>query len=237
MTDVHGCWLPDDRRYSLAHDVWLQATADGTVRLGLMSPLVAFMGIATSFSFRPDEPVSERGRSVGTVESVRFTGAVRLPLAARVIERNGRLLSTPRLLNDDPYGEGWVVRIAPVSPSDVDRYTVPAEATVAELDERIRRLGIRCWPRVPDVELVELGLECSAIFAKLDDELARRPSGSAVLLVTDDPTSPIEMVRYTDRTGHAVLAHRTEDDRHYFLVRKRSEGDRGGVGTDGRRFG
>ena len=36
--------------------------------------------------------------------------------------------------------------------------------------------------------------------------------------MTDDPTSPIEMVRWTDQTGHAVLAHRREGDLHQFLV-------------------
>jgi len=54
----------------------------------------------------------------------------------------------------------------------------------------------------------------------LNDELRSRAAGEAVLLVTDDPTSPIEMERWSDQTGHRLLAHRREGELHEFLVRK-----------------
>jgi len=58
---------------------------------------------------------------------------------------------------------------------------------------------------------------------KLNEELAARAPGDAILLVTDDPTSPIEMVRWSDQTGHPVLAHRKEGTLHHFLVRKEAD--------------
>jgi len=63
-------------------------------------------------------------------------------------------------------------------------------------------------------------LECSAVLTKLNEELEQRAAGEAILLVTDDPTSPIEMVRWSDQTGHTVLAHRKEGNLHHYLVRK-----------------
>jgi glycine cleavage system H protein len=127
------------------------------------------------------------------------------------------------LLNDAPYGDGWVVRVRPQRPEDPGRLLESAQAIAARLEERIRSQRIRCWPATPDLEMYEIGIECSAILTKLNEELATRAPGEAILLVTDDPTSPIEMVRWADTTGHSVLAHRKEGTLHHFLVRKEAE--------------
>jgi glycine cleavage system H protein len=219
--DVEGCPLPEDRLYDLANDVWWQPEADGTAaRLGVLATLTSFAGRFTSLSFRPVEGVVGRGRSVATVESLRFTGAVRLPVEAEVLERNARVAERPRLVNDAPYGEGWVVRVRPARADDVAKYLEPATEVAGRLAERIRVQRIRCWPATPDFELFEIGVECSTVLTMLSEELARRPAGTHVLLVTDDPTSPIEMVRWSDQTGHPVLAHRREGTLQHFLVRK-----------------
>ncbi|HEY6238665.1 MAG TPA: hypothetical protein VIZ68_05720 [Thermoplasmata archaeon] len=217
--EVEGCDLPEDRLYDLDHDVWLQRSGDGrTATLGVLASLASFAGRFHTVGFRPVDGVVARGRSVATIESVRYTGAVRLPLDARVLERNPAIVARPKLLNDAPYGEGWVVVIAPVDGAADG--LVDAAGARERLAERIREMRIRCYPAAPDVEVYEIGAECSAILARLDEELAPRPARDVVLLVTDDPTSPIEMVRWTDRTGHSLLAHRKEGSLHHFLVRK-----------------
>jgi TusA-related sulfurtransferase len=70
------------------------------------------------------------------------------------------------------------------------------------------------------VQLYEIGLECSAVLTMLNEELAKRPAGIHLLLVTDDATSPIEMVRWSDQTGHTVQSYRKDGTLHQFLVRK-----------------
>jgi glycine cleavage system H protein len=219
--DVDGCPLPEDRLYDLEQDVWWAADPDArSARVGVIASLAAFAGPFQTVTFRPIEGAIARGRSVATVESVRFTGAVRLPVDAVLLERNEAIVRRPRLLNDAPYADGWVARVRPERPDDPSRHLETAAAVAPRLAERIRAQRIRCWPATPDVELYEIGLECSAVLTKLNEELAARPAGSAVLLVTDDPTSPIEMVRWSDQSGHALLAHRWEADLHHFLVRK-----------------
>jgi glycine cleavage system H protein len=219
--EILGCPLPEDRLYDLENDVWWQEdAADGRARVGVLAALASFAGPIRSFSFRPVEGVIARGRSVATVESVRYTGAVRLPVDARVVERNGRLVTHPRLLNDAPYTEGWVVTVRPERPEDARRFLAEAGAVAARLEERIRTQRIRCWPVTPELEMVEIGLECSAVLTKLNEEIARRTPGEALLLVTDDPTSPIEMIRWSDQTGHPILARRREENLFQFLVRK-----------------
>ena len=219
--EIGGCPVPEDRLYDLEHDVWyLRAPSGDLATVGLLGPLVWFAGPFRTVTFRPPTGTVARGRSVATVESVRFTGAVRLPLDGVVVERNAAIVERPRLLNDSPYDDGWVVRIRPTD----DRGSPPgletARAVADRLSERIRVQRIRCWPQTPDLELYEIGIECSAVLTMLNEELRGRPAGEAVLLVTDDPTSPIEMERWSDQTGHRLLAHRAEGNLHQFLVRK-----------------
>ena len=222
--EVGGCPLPEDRLYDLTNEVWWADDPEGgTARVGILGTLGAFVGPFRSFTFRPIEGAVGRGRSVATVESTRFTGAVRVPVDAVLVGRNEELVRRPRLLNDAPYGDGWVVRVRPVRPDDPGQLLETASSIAQRLEERIRVRRIRCWPATPDVELFEIGLECSAVLTRLNEELATRIAGDAVLLVTDDPTSPIEMVRWSDQTGHPVLAHRREGTLHQFLVRKEAE--------------
>ncbi len=222
--EIEGCVLPEDRLYDLENDTWWSSVDhDGTALVGLLGPLAAFAGRFGRVTFRPGKDEVARGRSVATVESVRYTGAVRMPVDGTIVARNDALLERPRLLNDAPYSDGWVVRVRPARPEDPARLLETAGAVAERLADRIRRQRIRCWPVLPDLEMFEIGRECSAILTQLNEELARRGPGEAVLVVTDDPTSPIEMVRWSDQTGHSLLAHRREESLHQFLVRKEAD--------------
>jgi glycine cleavage system H protein len=220
--DVGGCPVPEDRLYDLEHDVWYRPDAGaGTATVGVLGPLVWFAGRFVQVTYRDLHGTVARGRSVATIESVRFTGAVRLPVDADVVATNPAIVARPRLLNDAPYDDGWVVRVRPVTvPGPSSPRLRTAAEIAADLLERIRAQRIRCWPQTADVELFEIGIECSAVLTMLNEELRDRPPGAAVLLVTDDPTSPIEMERWSDQTGHRLLAHRSEGNLHQFLVRK-----------------
>ena len=219
--EVLGCALPEDRLYDPEQGVWWQdEPGRGTARVGLLATVGAFAGPFHTLTFRAVEGPQARGRSVATVESTRYTGAVRLPVEAEIVERNDVVRERPRWLNDRPYSDGWVVRARAIRPSEPATMMAPAAAVIGRLEEEIRRLRIRCWPLTPDAELIEVGVECAAVLVRLNEELDRRSPGEAVLLVTDDPTSPIEMVRWSDQTGQPVRAHRTEGALHQFLVEK-----------------
>jgi glycine cleavage system H protein len=218
--DVDGCPLPEDRRYDPENDLWaLVDESTGAVTIGLMAPLVNFAGKFVAVTFRDLAGLQPKGRSVATVESVRFTGAVRLPVAGTVLERNPAVPKRPKLLNDDPYSDGWVVRFRPADPRSIASLPTAWEAADA-VRQKIREMRIHCLPAAPDVEMFEIGAECQAILVRLDEELARREVDDVVHLVTDDPTSPIEMVRWSDRTGYPVLHGWAEGDLRHFLVRR-----------------
>ena len=218
--DAEGCPLPDDRRYDVEQDVWAaEEVGTGRVTVGLMAPLASFAGKFVAVTYRDLDGPQPRGRSVATVESVRFTGAVRLPLAGTVLERNAALAGRPKLLNDAPYGDGWVVRLRPDDPRAFER--LPGAAAVRDdVLRKVREMRIRCLPAAPDVELFEIGAECQAILVRLDEEIARPAVGDVVHLVTDDPTAAIEMVRWSDRSGYPVLHQWAESNLGHFLIQK-----------------
>ncbi|RLF99090.1 MAG: glycine cleavage system protein H, partial [Thaumarchaeota archaeon] len=53
----------------------------------------------------------EEGEAIATLESVKASAEVYTPASGKVIEVNSRLVDSPELVNDDPYGEGWIAKI------------------------------------------------------------------------------------------------------------------------------
>ena len=216
--EIEGCSVPDDLLVDVENGIWVRPSDDGSATLGLLAPFIAFAGRLTAIGFRPADAPLDAGRSVATIESSRLTAAVRTPVAGELLAQNRSLIDRPRTVHDDPYGAGWFVRFRPrEDPAGrVPRTREAREALARQIQER----RIRCYAALPDVEVYEIGAECRAILVRLDEELAGRAPGDVVLLVVDDPTAPLEMIRWSDRTGHTVLEQRRADGLFHFLVRK-----------------
>jgi len=219
--DILGCAVPDNCWIDIENETWSRLEPDGlTYSVGVLASQAAFVGRYTSVRFREVTGLISRGQSLATLESVRSTSPFRIPFTGGVVGRNDLVTDRPKLLNDSPYDKGWIVRVVPSDPKDPSRVLERPMAVRDILAARIELHHIRCYPAAPDLEMYEIGSECAATLAKLDEELAHRAPDDIVLLVTDDPTSPIELVRWSDRTGHTVLHHRAEGSLHHFLVRK-----------------
>jgi len=100
---------PDDLRYHPEHD-WARIEGD-TATLGITWYAQDRLGEIVHFE-PPEEGSSvARGESYGEVESVKAVSEVIAPLSGDVVEVNAKVVSEPETINDDPYGEGWLVRI------------------------------------------------------------------------------------------------------------------------------
>jgi TusA-related sulfurtransferase len=124
------------------------------------------------------------------------------------------------LLNDEPYDGGWVVKLKPLRFRAERAFLSTAVASTEVLRKRIAGFHARCFKAFPDYEMYEIGTECSAVLVHLNELLATVPVGDTVHLVTDDPTSYVEMVRWTDQTGHELVDWRQEGNLFHFIVRK-----------------
>jgi glycine cleavage system H protein len=113
MAEVKGCQLPEDVYYWPEKHVWARLEPDGTVKVG-MTDIAQFLAKSiVSVTPRGAGKKLKRGKSVGTVESGKWVGPVNTPVSGAVLEVNDEVLANPKLINSDPYGEGWVVRIQP----------------------------------------------------------------------------------------------------------------------------
>jgi glycine cleavage system H lipoate-binding protein/TusA-related sulfurtransferase len=184
------------------------------------SLLSAIAGKFTSARIRPVKTRVERGRSLGTLESLKFIGPIPSPISGTVSGVNADVIRRPKLLNDSPYEEGWIVKLKPLSlQAEIVSLSRAVEATEV-FKKKIAEFHARCFKASPDYEMYEIGTECSAILVRLNELLATVSVGDVVHLVTDDPTSYVEMVRWTDQTGHELVDWRLEGSLFHFIVRK-----------------
>jgi glycine cleavage system H protein len=111
MILVRGCAFPDDRHYHAEHNVWLQAGAGDIVTLGATSYGVALAREFMGFLPKPAGTEVAANRAVGLIELWKTMVSVRTPVAGTIVEGNLAAKADPALINRDPYGAGWLVRL------------------------------------------------------------------------------------------------------------------------------
>ena len=188
--------------------------------VGVTSLLSAIAGKITSAHLRSVGSRIERGRSLGTLESLKFVGPIPSPLSGIVAAVNSGVVKRPKLLNDAPYAEGWIAKLKALDLQGERVFLSRAMDATETLKNRIAEFHARCFKAFPDYEMYEIGTECSAVLVHLNELLATALVGDVVHLVTDDPTSYVEMVRWTDQTGHELVDWRREGSLFHFVVRK-----------------
>jgi glycine cleavage system H protein len=109
---------PEDLKYHPEHD-WARVEGD-IATFGITWFAQDQLGEVVFFD--PPEIGSEvkSGESYAEVESVKAVSDVFAPLTGEVLEVNAALSDTPELINDDPYGQGWLVRVKLGDPAEAD---------------------------------------------------------------------------------------------------------------------
>jgi glycine cleavage system H protein len=110
---------PADLRYHREHD-WARVE-DGEAVLGVTWFAQDRLGELVHFEPPQVGASVERDSSYGEVESVKAVSDVIAPLSGEVVEVNQKVVDAPETVNDDPYGEGWLIRIRLRDPGEADR--------------------------------------------------------------------------------------------------------------------
>jgi glycine cleavage system H protein len=105
-------------RFSSAH-VWVQVE-DSEAILGLSDYLQDQMGEITSLDLPDIGDILRARRRMGHVESEEASSPIESPLTGEVLDVNGELIANPDLVNSDPYGSGWLVRVKIEIPSELE---------------------------------------------------------------------------------------------------------------------
>jgi glycine cleavage system H protein len=101
---------PTDRRYTKSHE-WVRQVSGGAVEVGITDHAQGALGDLVFAEVPEIGRMFKAGDAAAVVESVKAASDVYSPLPGKVIAANGELTNRPELLNEDPYGKGWLFRL------------------------------------------------------------------------------------------------------------------------------
>jgi len=108
---------PNDYRYTKEHE-WIKASGD-TGTIGITDYAQHELGDVVFIEMPAVGKTITAGQVFGTVESVKAVSEIFAPVSGEVTEANAALSGTPELLNSDPHGAGWLIKIKLANPADV----------------------------------------------------------------------------------------------------------------------
>src|SRR3990172_4875306 len=114
MARANGFELPGDLYYERKDHLWARLE-DGGVRVGLDALAQKSAGPVKHVMVKPAGAQVAKRRMFGTIEAGKYVGALRAPVSGVLVAMNDKVLAKPSLINDDPYGEGWLVVIHPAN--------------------------------------------------------------------------------------------------------------------------
>ena len=110
--------VPDDLRYTDDHE-WLRVE-DGEGVVGITAYAAGELGDVVFVELPAPGSAFEKAQSFGVIESVKTASDLYSPLAGEVVAVNDALAERPELVNDDPYGEGWILRLRLSDPAGAE---------------------------------------------------------------------------------------------------------------------
>ena len=112
MIVVRGCAFAPDRYYHVDYNVWILQRAPGMIELGATAFGAALAIEFFAFTPKASGSAIDAGRAVGLLELSKTVVSVRSPVAGTLAEINAAVVARPSLISADPYGAGWLVRLA-----------------------------------------------------------------------------------------------------------------------------
>jgi len=112
---------PQDLKYTSEHE-WVRSPGEhaGSVRIGITHFAQDALGDIVYVSLPEAGAQVSAGATCGELESTKSVSDVYAPVSGEVVAVNGTLDATPELVNDDPYGAGWLFEVVPSDPAEQD---------------------------------------------------------------------------------------------------------------------
>lgn len=106
--------IPADLKYTKSHE-WVRMLPDGLAEVGITAHAQGALGDLVFVDVPEAGRTLSAGEACAVVESVKAASDIYAPIAGSVAAGNAALAQTPELVNQDPYGAGWLMRIRPDS--------------------------------------------------------------------------------------------------------------------------
>jgi glycine cleavage system H protein len=101
--------FPDHLYYEKEHHVWCSVESNQCIRVGIDQLGLASLGDLAYLSLNPHGSEILQGQPMGVLEAAKMTGELIAPASGIILEHNQSVLEDPYLVNQDPYGNGWLV--------------------------------------------------------------------------------------------------------------------------------
>jgi|FLYL01.1.fsa_nt_gi glycine cleavage system H protein len=109
--------IPEEFRYTEEHE-WVLPVGDGRVRMGITDYAQDQLGDVVFVQLPETGSQVEKGAVIAEVESTKSVGEVYAPVSGTVVAVNEAVLDRPELINQDPYGDGWLIELETDDPID-----------------------------------------------------------------------------------------------------------------------
>jgi glycine cleavage system H protein len=123
--------LPKNLKYTSEHE-WISVEGD-VATIGITSFAQGELGDIVFVEIETEGETLEKGETFGTIEAVKTVSDLFMPVGGDVLEVNPALEDSPELVNKDPYGAGWLIRISITDAAELDEL-LSAEAYQAMLE-------------------------------------------------------------------------------------------------------
>jgi glycine cleavage system H protein len=124
--------FPSNLKYTEDHE-WIRVEEGGLAYVGISDFAQSELGEIVYVEVDAMDDELEKDQEFGTVEAVKTTADLLIPISGKVIEYNEQLEEKPELVNEDPYGEGWIMKMEIANPEELEELMDSAtyEAKVA----------------------------------------------------------------------------------------------------------
>lgn len=110
--------IPDNIKYSNDHE-WV--SVDGNVaKIGITDYAQDELGDIVFIDINPELSEVTKGEPFGTIEAVKTVSDLFGPISGKVLELNNTIIDSPEIINSDPYGKGWMIKVEISDPSELD---------------------------------------------------------------------------------------------------------------------
>lgn len=116
--------VPDDLKYTAEHE-WIRVEGDEIV-VGVTDFAQGELGDVVFVEIETEGETLSKGDTFGTIEAVKTVSDLYMPVDGEILEVNPALESTPELVNSQPFGDGWMIRIKISDPDQLDEL-LPAD--------------------------------------------------------------------------------------------------------------
>ena len=110
---------PQDLNYSQEHE-WVRMEPGGVAVLGITEYAVESLGDVVFLDLPSPNVELTQFEKIGEIESVKAVSDIYSPINGKVIERNDRAMENPQIVNESPYGSGWLLKVAVADASGID---------------------------------------------------------------------------------------------------------------------